>query len=689
MNISSAGAVLAEVQKANEQRLQLEQAKPEIQGLAGYVRSCWQLARQAKQRVEQEMLEALQSRRGHYTAEKAAELKQQGGSMIYMMVMATKARGAGALMRDVLVGTGDAKPWTLTRTPVPELPPDVEAQIVNSVAEEVYITEMATGQAVNEDLIRQRLQQLRDDISYMTDQESAKRVERMEKKMEDQLVEGGYLQAMSSFIDDLTTFKNAFIKGPVIKRKPRLKWEQSPDGTWNPVVKYDLVKEWVRVDPFAVYPAPWSSGINDGWLIEKHKMTRQSLMALIGVEGYSEVAIRAVIDQYGRGGLHDWLSIDSQKAFAEGKDQVSTLTSDTIDALQFFGSVSGKMLLEWGIDKAKVQDPAKEYEAEVWLIGSHVIKASLNPDPLCRRPYYTCSYEPIPGSFWGNSMYDLIRDCQDMCNAAARSLANNLGIASGPQVGVNVDRLPTGATITKMYPWKIWQFTSDPMGNTTQPAVQFFNPDSHAQELMAVYEKFATLADEYSGVPRYMTGTDGTPGAGRTASGLSMMIGNASKIIKQVISSIDIFVTVPLLEMLYYYNMRYETDNELKGDIAIKAKGVLSLTQRETAQVRRNEFLTATNNPADLQIMGAEGRAFLLREAVKDLNVDADKVVPSMEALRRRMILQAVQQAAATPQPNGPTPVNGNGGSPAKPPGSGQTLMNGAPTTDNFQPAMA
>ena len=46
---------------------------------------------------------------------------------------------------------------------------------------------------------------------------------------------------------------------------------------------------------------------------------------------------------------------------------------------------------------------------------------------------------------------------------------------------------------------------------------------------MAVFEKFSQLADEYTGIPRYMAGIEGASGAGRTASGMSMLMGNAGR----------------------------------------------------------------------------------------------------------------------------------------------------------------
>jgi hypothetical protein len=311
-----------------------------------------------------------------------------------------------------------------------------------------------------------------------------------------------------------------------------------------------------------------------------------------------------------------------------------------------------------------------------------VIKATLNYHPEGKRGYYKASYEEIPSAFWGNSVADLCNDTQAMCNAAARALANNMGLASGPQVAVNVDRLPAGEDITQMYPWKIWQVTSDPMGNSGKP-IEFFQPSSNVSELMAVFEKFSVLTDEYTGIPRYMTGDSPAGGAGRTASGMSMLMSNANKSIKRVIATIDTKVLKPLLERLYFYNMRYSEDAELKGDINIVARGAMGVALKEAAQVRRNEFLaTVASNPIFSQIVGVDGMAALLREAAKTLDMNPDKVVPSPEKLKaQQMAAQAMAQL--TPQQPQGAPQQG---APTGPSPSGQNLTNGAPTTDLFQP---
>lgn len=665
----------AAVKAASEQ-----QADPVMQSLAACIRKHWSLAKEAKETIEKEMLSAVRSRRGEYDPDTLSRIRQQGGSEIYMMLFATKARQAKSLIADVLLGTGTEKPFTIKPTPVPELPPTE----VNAIMQAVY-TEAAQAEMMGLPMtvadIRQKLLDAKHALESQIEETARIYAERAEQKIEDILVEGGWLDALDQFIDDMMTFKTAFLKGPVVRMIPQLKWEQTPDGTFRPVVKRERKLEFERVDPFNIYPAPWAKSVHDAFLIERHKLSRTDLNALIGVEGYDEDAIKAVLDEHGSGGLHEWLSVDTDRASAEGRDSLSADVnrSDLIDALQYWGSVSGKMLREWGMDEAEVPDESKEYEIEAWLIGSHVIKAVLNPDPLQRRPYYADGFSRIPGAFWHNSLFDVIRDCQDMCNSAARALANNLGISSGPQVVMNVDRLPPGESVTEMYPWKLWQTTSDPMGSSAAP-ITFFQPSSNANELMGVFERFSQLADEYSGIPRYMAGLGGGEGgAGRTASGMSMMIGNASKQVKQLVGSIDMHVIGPSVERTYQWMMQYDPDAELKGDLKIVARGALSLVTKESAQVRRNEFLQITANPFDMNIVGMEGRAEILREAARGLNLNPDKIVPSLTVLRERAAMQQMAMMQMQAQ-------QAQQGDQKKPQGNGQELMNGAPVEDQFQP---
>jgi hypothetical protein len=690
----------ADARSAAEQR----QNQPLITGLAGHIQNKFTIARDARRfgDIEQRMMDNLRARRSVYTPQKLNAIRQEGGSEVYIGLTGAKCRAAGAWIRDVMMTTGEERPWSIEPTPVPELPPNINDAIVAAaqgpIQQQIAASMQGGGPPPDQAAVIKMMSMMYDQAMSAVRDEAKKRTDRMADKMEDQLVEGHFLDALDEFINDLTIFPTALIKGPVIRLKPFMTWGQ--DG--QPVVNVKLAKEWERVDPFKVYPSPQATTPEDGDFIEKHRLSRAELQTLRGVPGYDDGAIAMVLEDFGSQGLQTWLFDQSQFDDAVGKPLTYVFSNpdNLIDALQYWGSVQGQLLLDWGMKKAQIPDPTREYQVEAWLIGPYVIKAMLNPDPLNRRPYYATSYENVPGSFWGNSVADLVKDPQDVCNASGRAMVNNGALASGPQVGILIDRLAPGEQITQLKPWRIWQMTSDPMGQgNADPPIRFFQPQSVLQDLMEVFDKFALMADDYSGIPRYMTGDASSGGPGRTASGLSMLMSNAGKMITAVIRNIDLNIMEPLLERLYYFNMRYETDPELKGDVNIVARGASNLVSRENAQVRRTEFLAATANPVDMQIMGIEGRAAVLRETAKSLQMNTDDVVPDIDTLRQKL---AIKSAMATPPPGAPGGLGvapAPGSSPAMggmqggtPPGPGatqgnvQTLANGAPITDNTPP---
>jgi hypothetical protein len=659
MPVARASDLEAQTRRESER----QNAQPVIRGLAAHTKSRWESAKDAKRELEERMLQGLRQRQGKYDPEKLSEIQRDGGSEIYIQLTSVKCRAATSWLRDALLGTGADKPWGLHTTPIPELPPQTVETLKAQMAAQLMQL-YADGQQPDEETLRAVAAEMKDAALRQLKEDADSRVMRMEKRMEDQLVEGGWLKAFNEFLDDIVTFPFACVKGPVKRKRRKLTWLE------NELVPVEEIRnEWERVDPFNLYWAPWASDIQDGFVVERHKLTRMDLEALKGVEGYSDESIDTVLQDFERGGLREWLWTDSSQAEAEGKDTTETIyTDDLIDALQLWDTVPGSMLIEWDSQYKDTVEPTKTYPCEVWLVGSTVIRAVVNYDPIGRKPYYLTSFEKVPGALDGNGVTDLCRDSQAMVNSAARSLANNMGISSGPQVGVNVSRLPPGEDITQMYPWKIWQFQAADYADGSPP-IQFFQPNSNANELMAVFEKFSSRADEDTMIPRYMSG-ETAGGAGRTSSGLAMLINNASKGIKQVISNIDQHVMIPMLERLYQDNLRYNPDPDMVGDVQIVAKGASNLVVKEADAVRRNEFLALVlNSPLAQQIVGMDGAAELLRDAAKNLKGNVDRVVPDRQQIstiqqQQQVIAQLQQQLMALTGQQPPQP--GNPGTPAK-----------------------
>ena len=287
------------------------------------------------------------------------------------------------------------------------------------------------------------------------------------------------------------------------------------------------------------------------------------------------------------------------------------------------------------------------------VIGDYVIRALINPDPAGKTDYHKACWSNVPGSFAGIALPESLADCQDTCNAAARALINNMGMASGPQVWVETDRLAAGEDISVMHPWKIWQTTTG-AGAGSGHGIGFYQPASNANELIAIYERFSRYADDISGLPAYAYGSDTAAGAGKTASGLSMLMNAASKTIKHVVRNVDIYVIEPIVEKFYNFVMLTDGDDSIKGDCVPKARGSEALVHKESSVMRQQELLALTANPVDMQIIGLDGRREQLREVFKSGDIPLDRIIPTKEQMQERaqqMEIAAQQQQAQGQQP--------------------------------------
>jgi hypothetical protein len=652
---------------------------PLLTGLAKHVTEAWEQARQAKQQVKPRLKRAHRALVGIYDPEKLDSIEDFGGSTEYARITANKIRIVEAWLRDVFIGQAD-RPWSLSPTPKPSFPPDAEKQVRELVSQQVARAYAQTGKMPDPTIVRSQLSAEMDRFEKELVDEARKTTSRMEKKMADQLVEAKFNNVLGRLLIDLATYPTAILKGPVMRRSKKLSWKASDEsGSLKPEVTDQIHPEFERVDPFRAYPAPGAESPQEGYFIEHHTYSESEFYGLIGSPGFDEEAIRAVIREAEYGGLVDWVGLNAsdRETTDEIPDRLQRKVFN-IDVLEYHGPVRGKHLIEWGIDDARIDDREATYEACVWLVGTWVIKAQINYDPLGQRPYYSTSYEHVPGEFWGHGLPDILDDVQGVANAAMRSLVNNMAMASGPQVSVNIDRLAPGQDVSQVIPWAVHQ-VQDSMNGTAGPAIDFFQPNSNVTELLTVIEKFYQFADDFSLVPRYMAGSDKVAGAGRTASGLSMLMEAANKGLKGVVSNVDSEILSPMLQKLYNHNMMYDEDPTIKGDAQVVARGAVSLMRLESLQLRRNEFLNITANPFDMQIVRPEGRAEVLRAVAKGLELNTNDIVPPEEEITASIQQQQQQQAQMAAIQKGTA-----GGAPAA---SRETLQDGSATTDNFSPS--
>jgi hypothetical protein len=650
---------LADAARAQEK---LNQAtEPELAGIVKHIRDRFERAVRHRRQIgiDDELIAALRAYNGEYHPTKLQEIKTFGGSEIYARVTASKCRGATALLRDIYMAND--RPWSLSPSPDPTVPDGITNDIDKLVQAEAISLEMG-GQPAEGATIEQRKEQLYDAAKQAERKRAKKEAEEAQRSLDDYLLEGRFYEALSAFLADLPVYSIAAIKGPVVRKVSRLRWENG-----RAQMRDELGFFWDRVSPFDLWFSPGASSIRHTETFERQRFTVQELYDLIGVPGYKEEAIREVITTFDAKGFKEWSSyFEYERDKLEKRDDLHN-DSGFVEAVEYNGYVLGKYLKEWGLEH--ITEDEKPYFVTGWLIDRHVIKVMLNPSPRKRVPYYITSYDKHSGSIYGDGIPELIEDVQDVMNATLRALVNNMSIASGPQVAYNEELInPTQGD--SLYPWKRWKFTTDPANPNARP-IEFFQPQSNANELLSVYERFLTMADETSAIPRYMTGSEKVGGAGRTASGLAMLMNNANKTLQNVAENIDEDVMQPIIEGLYDLVMLTDPTGMLRGDEQIIVNGVRNVAKQEQDRVRQLEFLQLTANPIDAPILGQQ-RATVLQKVADRLGLDVDIPEPG-----------ETTGAAATPQAVGAPPMPG--GASFNP--AGGAAPNGG-VSDNAQPRL-
>lgn len=665
--VSNTQLVTEEKANAQWQRAYKEQGKEKLLALAQHVRNSWDAAYNAKQsNVQQKLLKALRQRNGEYEPDTLANIKKFGGTDIYMMLTSMKCRAAESWIRDIILPPGE-KPWSLDPTPVPDLPGnDMDDLEQNVLRETILLMQQYGPEALSTQDIAERMSAMKEKAQKERFKRAKLTTNRFERRINDDLVEGGFYGAMGEFVTDLVTFPTAFLKGPIIRRKKRLTWKEGKMGAWTPQLEEKLIRCYERVSPFDMFPSPGARSVQDGYMIERMRLRRTDLMEMMGVKGFSDDAIKGVLWESERGYLNNWtLPRDQEQADVEQRWQEWNDPDPPIDALLYWGHCQGKKLREWGMTSKEIPDPWIDYSITAILIGSWVIMARVNHHPMGIRPYYGTSFEKTNDSIWGRGVPQLMQDIQRLCNAIARTIVNNLSIASGPQIEVHKDRFDPGEDIEDVYPWKIWKSNYDTAHG--KPAIQFWQANPMTDVLVKVYDYFFKQASEQSGIPAYIYGQENLGGAGKTAAGLSMLMNAASKTLKGVVAHIDDDVIKLAIREHWTHLMLYDNDIMKIGDINIVARASEHLIIAEQLQLRRAEFMQTTNNPVDHAIIGNKGRAVMLRESAKDLKF-SEEVVPTkeeMDDLERAE--QGLEQPhggggmPGSPLPNRPREVNAAG----------------------------
>jgi hypothetical protein len=397
------------------------QQEPAPPQLAGFIRGQFEIFRNHRNTAagwSNRLLEALRTFNGQYSPTKFQEVKKFGGSEVYARLSAQKCRAASSLLRDIYLGSD--RPWSIRPPADPDVPPDIVQKIDALMAHEQQMIMQTTSQAPSPQDVQMRRAALMESASDAAKKKAADQAQVAEDRIDEILREGHFYTALAEFLVDLPIFPFACIKGPTVKIMPEVKWNNG-----QPLVRQIPKMVWSRISPFDIWFTPGVADIANANVIEKSRLTRAELNDLLDLPGFDQAEVRAVLDEYGRGGLYDnWDTTDAERSVLESRENPAWNRSGLINQMEFHGNVQGRLLQDYGMPG--IADELRDYHIDAYVIGSHIIKANLSPSPRARHSYYMTSFEKVPGTPVGNGLVDMIADLQDVANATLRSLVNNL-----------------------------------------------------------------------------------------------------------------------------------------------------------------------------------------------------------------------------------------------------------------------
>ncbi len=512
----------------------------------------------------------------------------------------------------------------------------------------------------------------------------------MEKKIHDQLEESGASKHLRSTSFEMALFGTGVMKGPFAVDKEYPNWDE--EGEYDPTLK--TVPQVSHVSVWNFYPDPDANNMDEAqFVIERHKMSRSQLRGLKKRPHFRSEVIEAAIAEGENYTKESWEDDLSDYAPEHGIER--------FEVLEYWGMCDIDMLIEQEIDIPKDLQSLDELQVNVWICNGKLLRMVLNPFKPSTIPYMAAPYELNPYSFFGVGIAENMDDTQTLMNGFMRMSVDNAVLSGNLLIEVDETNLVPGQDLS-VYPGKVFRR----QGGAPGQAIFGTKFPNVSQENLQLFDKARQLADESTGLPSFAHGQTGVSGVGRTASGISMLMNAASGSVKTVIKNVDDYLLKPLGEGLFRFNMQFDYDKNIKGDLEVKARGTESLMANEVRSQRLMQFLQVASNPALAPFAKFQ---YVIREIAKAMDLDPDKVTNNMDeaAVQAELMKQfqapldnQQQQPPAGTDPMDPTGAGGAtiGTGVAPTPGeqgftgtpqNGQQQQQQQPTADTQQPQAA
>ena len=627
-----------------------------------FVKEKYSKAETARELDEQRWIQAYRNYRGIYGPD--VQFSSTEKSQVFVKVTKTKVLAAYGQIAEVLFG-GNKFPITIDPSVLPEGVEDTvsfESNPEQRKAEESLPT-LLPGETYPE--LKERIAGLKGNLDPIIDylkpgagktpsspqfHPAEIAAKKMEKKIHDQLEESHAKKHLRSAAFETALFGTGIMKGPFAVDKEYPNWDE--EGNYPPVFK--TIPQTTSVSIWNFYPDPDAATMEEAeYIVERHKMSRSQVRGLKKRPYFRENAIDNAL-RLGESYSKEWW----EHVMEDNSEQDQ---ADRFEVLEFWGFVDTELLVDQAIDIPDELKDSEQLSVNAWICNGQVLRLVMNPFTPAYIPYFAAPYEMNPYSIFGVGIAENMDDTQTLMNGFMRMAVDNAALSGNLLIEIDETNLVPGQDLS-VYPGKVFRR----QGGAPGQAIFGTKFPNVSNENMQMFDKARVLSDESTGFPSFAHGQTGVTGVGRTASGISMLMSAANGSIRNVVKNIDDYLLAPLGKAFFNFNMQFNFESDIKGDLEVKARGTESLMANEVRSQRLMQFLQVVQNPALAPFARMD---YIVREIAKSMDLDPDKVGNNMtQAAVQAEILKKFQEAnpppAPEPQPGVP-PQAGPQGAPA------------------------
>ena len=622
-----------------------------------FVKDKYSKADTARQLDEERWIQAYRNYRGLYGPD--VQFTSTEKSRVFVKVTKTKVLAAYGQIAEVLFG-GNKFPISIDPTTLPDGVEDTVSFETNPEVKKAVNSEMSEllpGETLPE--FKERLGALSGVLEPVIEDVKATpgktptsaqlypaevSAKKMEKKIHDQLEESHAKKHLRAAAFETALFGTGVMKGPFAIDKEYPNWDD--EGNYSPMFK--TVPQTTSVSIWNFYPDPDAATMEEAeYVVERHKMSRSQVRGLKNRPYFRENAVDNAL-RLGESYRKQWWEHIMEDNSEEDR-------ADRFEVLEFWGFVDKEVIKDQGVDIPKDLEDADQLSVNIWICNGQVLRLVMNPFTPAYIPYFAAPYEMNPYSIFGVGIAENMDDTQTLMNGFMRMAVDNAALSGNLLIEVDETNLVPGQDLS-VYPGKVFRR----QGGAPGQAIFGTKFPNVSNENMQMFDKARVLADESTGFPSFAHGQTGVSGVGRTASGISMLMSAANGSIRNVVKNIDDYLLAPLGKAFFGFNMQFDFDTDIKGDLEIKARGTESLMANEVRSQRLMQFMQVVSNPALAPFARMD---YIVREIAKSMDLDPDKVGNNMaQAAVQAEILKQFREANPPPaQPGVPTPGSPQG----------------------------